>query len=78
MRFISFASNIDPAAAEPAGPAPAPVSVWQQSEHAQAYKRFATSKLKNKKIKKQARTYDERPVHVTHCTANILTDAIIS
>ena len=74
MKFISFASNIDPAAVEP----PAPVSVWQQSEHAQAYKRFATSKLKNKKIKKQARTYDERPVHVTHCTANILTDAIIS
>ena len=25
MRFISFASNIDPAAAVPAGPAPAPL-----------------------------------------------------
>ena len=34
MRFISFASNIGPAAAVPAGPAPTPLNLtgaWKQS-----------------------------------------------
>ena len=33
MRFISFASNIGPAAAVPAGPAPAPLSAVKQKRY---------------------------------------------